>query len=480
MIASRGGAPVYTRAMTKSSEATPYREVPEAPLTPRPDARRVASIVYVVAVVVYAIFAGDRLKTHSPDNHFAYLADAYLHGTLSVRCDPSVVPAGETCPPGGGGNDWAHYNDRWFVAFPSFPAVVYMPFVAALGRNFRNRIVDVLLAGLAPALLYLFLEKLSKKGISVRSWMENVALSALFAFGTVYFYTSVQGSVWFFAHVVGCALGAAYLLAALDCERPLLAGVLLGLMFHTRTSMLFAAIFFGMEALRVHRKPSEEASARDGELSPATRLWRWLGGVDWPAALRKIALFSLPVLAFIALYMVLNKRRFDSWTDPGYRYLQIRWQARINRWGLFNYHYLSRNLGVALALLPWATRISPFVQISRHGLALWFTSPHYLELVRPARQHGLAWSFGVTAAVIAVIDLLYQNSGWVQFGYRFSNDYALFLVALIALTGRRVGKTWIAVLLLAIGINAFGAATFDRANNIYQGDNDSQGMFQPD
>ncbi len=446
----------------------------------RPDARRVALAVYVVAAVVYALFAGARLREHSPDNHFAYLADAYLHGTLSVRCDPGVVAPGETCPPGGGGNDWARYNDRWFVAFPSFPAVLYMPFVAAFGRNFPNRIVDVLLAGLAPALLYLFFEKLSRKGLSARSWRENLALTALFAFGSVYFFTAVQGSVWFVAHVVGCALGAAYLIAAVECERPALAGALLGLMFHTRTSMLFGALFFGMEALRTHRKPPAAEDEGSLEVSPLTRAWRWVARTDWRAAAKPVARFALPVLAFIALYMLLNKRRFDSWTDPGYRYLQIRWQARINRWGLFNYHYLSRNLAVALALLPWATRAAPFVQISRHGLALWVTTPHYLELARPARRTDLAWSLGVTAAVIAAIDLFYQNSGWVQFGYRFSNDYALFLVALIAVTGRRVGRTWVALLAIAIAVNAFGAATFDRANNIYLGDNDSQGMFQPD
>jgi hypothetical protein len=158
----------------------------------------------------------------------------------------------------------------------------------------------------------------------------------------------------------------------------------------------------------------------------------------------------------------------------------VRWAERINRWGLFNYHYLSRNLAVVLALLPWMSRVAPYVQISRHGLALWVTSPHYLELLRPKRTHALAWSFGVTAAVIALVDALYQNSGWVQFGYRFSNDYALFLVALVALVGRRVGKVWLLVLALAVAINAFGAATFDRPNNVYHGDNDAQGMFQGD
>ena len=452
-----------------------------AAVSGRPDVRRVAAVVFVVCAIVYAIVAGSRLRAHSPDNHFAYLADAYLHGTLSVRCDAPLVAEGETCPPGGGGNDWARYNDRWFVAFPSFPAVLYMPFVALFGRNFPNRIVDVLLAGLAPALLYAALENLSRRGHSLRSWRENVGLTALFAFGTVYFYTSVQGSVWFVAHVVGCALGAAYLLAATDAARPLLAGTLLGLMFHTRTSMLFGAVFFGLEALRVHRRtPDPSEGSADEDPSAITRLARWLKGVDWPAALRSIVRFAVPVLVFIALYMLLNKRRFDSFTEPGYRYLQIRWAARINRWGLFNYHYLSRNLGVALALLPWITRVSPFVQISRHGLALWFTSPHYLELLRPQREATIAWSFGVTALVIALLDLLYQNSGWVQFGYRFSNDYALLLVALLAVTGRRIGRTWVVVLLLAIAINLFGAVTFERSDNIYVGDNDAQGMFQPD
>jgi hypothetical protein len=453
-------------------------EAPAVTAAPRPDARRVALVIYAVCVLVYALVMGAaRLRFHSDNNHFSYLADAYLHGTLSVRCDPALTHGG-VCPPGGGGNDWARYNGRWFGAFPSFPAVLYMPAVALFGRNFANGPLDALLAGVAPALLYLFLERLSRRGYTLRSWRENVAFAALFAFGTVYFYTSVQCSVWFVAHVVGCGLGAAYLLTALECERPMLAGALLGLSFHTRTSTLFGALFFGMEALRTHRLATQPEV--DPEASALTRLLAWLRGVDWRAATKAVAKFSIPVLCLIGVYMVLNKLRFDDWREPGYQYLQIRWQARIQRWGLFNYHYLSRNLAVVLALLPWMTRESPFVQISRHGLALWFTSPHYLELVRPKRTHALAWSLGVAATVIATVDILYQNSGWVQFGYRFSNDYALYLVALVALTGRRVGKLWLLMLAVAVGINLFGALTFERGGAIYQGDNDSNGMFQAD
>ncbi|MDB4932759.1 MAG: hypothetical protein JWM10_5243 [Myxococcaceae bacterium] len=442
-----------------------------------PRASRVALAVYLVAVVVYALFAGDRLRSHSPDNHFAYLADSFNHGTLAVRCaadDARHV----ACPPGGGGNDWARYNGRWFVAFPAFPAVVYMLPVAVLGRDFPNRAFDVLLAGLAPALLYAFLDLLRRRGYSRRSWKENLGLTALFAFGSVYFFTAVQGAVWFSAHVVGAALGAAYLLYALDAASPFAAGALLGLSYHTRTSTLLAAVFFGLEAIRAHRRADEPDASADDDL--LTRFARYARHTDWRAVVGKVVRFSIPVLVAIVVYAVLNKLRFDDWRETGYRHLQIRWQARILRWGLVNFHYLSRNLAVALALLPWISRVAPYVQVSRHGLALWVTTPQYLELLRPARTTRLATNLVVAALAVAAFDLMYQNSGWVQFGFRFSNDFALLLIGALAVNGRPWRRLGWALLVVAIGVNAFGAATFERAGNVYQGDNTAEGMFQPD
>ena len=34
---------------------------------------------------------------------------------------------------------------------------------------------------------------------------------------------------------------------------------------------------------------------------------------------------------------------------------------------------------------------------------------------------------------IAVVNLMHFSQGWVQFGYRFSNDFAPFAVILVAL-----------------------------------------------
>ena len=449
---------------------------PREPSSRAPSHRHVALAIYLIAVIVYGLFAGARLRTHSPDNHFAYLADSFLHRTLAVRCENDVAHH-IACPPGDGGNDWARFQGRWFVAFPPFPAVIYALPVALLGRDFPNRAYDVLLAGIAPALVFLLLDALSKRGLSSRSLRENLGLTALFAFGTVYFFTAVQGAVWFTAHVVGAALAAGFVLAALEARSPLLAGTLVGFAYHTRPPMLLMALFFGLEAVRAHRL-APRGDAPSDELLP--RFGAYLRETDWRAVVRKVALFSVPVLVALGLYMAFNKARFGAAGETGYQYLQIRWQARILRWGLFNFHYLSRNLAVALALLPWVSRVAPYVQISRHGLALWVTTPQYLSLVHPRRSTAVGTHLLVTAAAIACLDLLYQNSGWVQFGYRFSNDFAVLLVAALAITGRPWKKFAWTLLVVAITVNGFGAATFDRAPAIYQGDNTADGMFQPD
>lgn len=470
---------------TPAETSSPTSSLVHARRAPR--AGRVAAIIYVVCTVVYAIFAGDRLKTHSPDNHFSYLAQAYLHGQLAIICPPAEA-ARNACPPGGGGNDWARFEGKWYVAFPSFPAIVYMPAVALFGRDFPNRAYDVLLAGIAPALLYLLLERLARQGRSLRSWRENLAFTALFAFGTVYFFSAVQGSVWFTAHVIGCALAVGYVWYALDAERPLLAGLLLGLAFHTRTSMLFAAPLFAWEALRTHQRGGDKGEKRDDERVTDTVV-RVLRNADWPKVFRAMVRFAIPLAAAIAVYMLLNKLRFGDPGEVGYRYLQIRWRDRIERWGLFNYHYLGRNLGIALASLPWITRHFPYVVISLHGLALWVTTPHYLELVRVRRRPGDLHSIGLALAAlfVASVVLLYQNSGWIQFGYRFSNDFAIFLIVLLALNGRPVRALWLSALAFAIVVNAFGALTFDREFVIrgrrvsfYDNDYSQQRYFQPD
>ena len=80
----------------------------------------------------------------------------------------------------------------------------------------------------------------------------------------------------------------------------------------------------------------------------------------------------------------------------------------------------------------------------------------------------------------ALCTLLYQNTGWVQFGYRFSLDYLPLIFVLIALGKRRFGTAFLACAVFAILVNTFGAVTFDRYLQFYDTDATQKVIFKPD
>ncbi|HEY6077446.1 MAG TPA: hypothetical protein VIW29_01500, partial [Polyangiaceae bacterium] len=298
-------------------------------LEPDTRARRLVMALAIysgITLLLLACAPPGLLREHTPFNHFALLAEAWLQGRLDL---PGAPPAYAQ------GNDFASYAGKWFVVFPPFPAVLLVPLVAVAGS--AERVCDgrlfLLLAGLGPAALFLALEKLRRAGESKRTELENVALAALFCFGSVYFFCSVQGTVWFAAHVVAAVLTALYLLFSLHAERPLAAGLCLGLALATRTPLLFAAPLFVLEALRATRRasPTGPGVLQRYELARLTRL---------------LALFLLPIAAVLGLTLWHNHARFGDWFENGYRYLDVAWAKRIAKWGLFDYHYLARNLGV--------------------------------------------------------------------------------------------------------------------------------------
>jgi hypothetical protein len=407
----------------------------------------IAACVYAVVTGVYLWFADPRtLGAHTSYNHFALLAEAWLNGRLDLGGPP---------PAYAGGNDFSQFEGKWYVPFPPFPALVLVPFVwlAGSAAELADGLVFIALSGLAPAVLFLVLERLSKRVEDGRSLRENVLLALAFAFGSVYFFSAVQGTVWYAAHVVAAVLVALYVYFSLDAARPLLAGLALATGFATRTPLLFAFPLFLAELGRV-------CSSSGACVFCEPR--KFFGGLDKRRAGVGLAWFALPLALVLLLTLAHNHARFGDPFEVGYRYLTVVWRARIEKWGLFDYHYFARNLGVVLTSLPWLGDPNVPLRITGHGLALWVTTPLYLWLLFPKRTGPLFVAVLVSAALVALPTLFYQNSGWVQFGYRFSNDYAILLFALLALGGRRFGAPVWAAVAFAIVVNAFGAATFNR------------------
>jgi hypothetical protein len=425
--------------------------------------------IFFIALVVYGGVAGRRLGAQSPDPHFVAQAYAWLQGRLDLdrwpegADDPAVVEhvvlddgtgvrgrrllTRDTFRTAGGeeipmarirGSRGAEYH----VAFPPFPAAVLLPMVFIFGPAANDVIATVVLGALAPALLLVVLQRLRERGLSTRSPRDELWLAVLLGFGTVLFFSTVQGRVWYTAHVIGVDLSLLYVWASIDADRPYLAGTFLGLAFLTRAPMLFMFPLFVAEMWRTGRR---------------NELRRWMA-------------FAAPVAVLGTLAAWHNYARFGEVTEFGHNYLAVRQQLDVEKYGLFSLHYLPRNLFAAFALLPDVSAHTPYVRISGHGLAMWITTPPLLLLLAPRPRGVFQRGLWITAASVAVWTLLYQNTGWFQFGYRFSLDYLVFLILLLAVDARPLTRFVRGLVVLAIVINLFGAVTFDRYPEFYRGD----------
>jgi len=434
-----------------------------------------ALAIYALCTIVYAFVAGDRTAQHTQNNHFAIQAELWQQGRWYLTEEDIVGRhrRGEVDM----NNDWAivrHVDPatkkvevRYFNSFPVFPAVLMYPFVKVAGSAllFRDALFVVGIAGLGPALLFLALEKLREDERTKRTQNENAALATTFALGTVYFFTSVQGTVWFAAHVVAAALTGAYLLASFSSDKLVwcaIAGLMVGCGVHTRPPFLLCVPLFAFEAARV----SVSGGVRD-DGSLLDRAKDAFAKLDKKKLLIRYAIFSVPILIALYLNLAINKSRFGDPYEFGHKLLNVVWMERVKRYGLFSYHYLSRNLTCAFTLLPIVNpanappHVSRF-QISGNGMALWVTTPLYFWLLWPKVKGALHWVLLATAVGIAMMDFTYHNSGWLQFGYRFSNDFAPFLFVLIAVGARPLGWVWRVAAAWSIAINAFGAISFQK------------------
>ena len=188
---------------------------------------------------------------------------------------------------------------------------------------------------------------------------------------------------------------------------------------------------------------------------------------------------AVPLLALVAYNVVTTGHIFH----PAYEYL---YQQEVygypelgyNRsWSIEDLRYIPQNLGIMLAGLPDIMPACPpgdarepfsatcaFVVPNPVGMSLLLTSPAYLlaipALLDIARSRIVAGA-AIAIFAIAFVNLMHFSQGWVQFGYRFSNDFAPFALLLVALGIAAIGRIrgWVAVLIaISIAVNLWGVA----------------------
>lgn len=326
-------------------------------------------------------------------------------------------------------------SSTWYVSFPPGPAALLLPFVALWGLATWDVLLTLLAAALIPALIVGRLDR--SRG--VRS--EHLWLAAAWTFATPAWFVGAHGSVWFTAQIFGALGSWIYILHADEDGAELRAGTGLALAMACRPHLAFAALYFvTMRGLSTARAPA-------------------------------LVRFGIPLVVVGSMMAALNYARFDQIFEFGHRYLDVRWQHRMQTYGQFSLHYLARNLQCAFALLPQLRGGWPPLAVSIHGSAVWLGSPWLLASLRPrttdagtssdwSRRRALA--LAATIVVLAVPALVYHNSGQLQFSYRFALDWLPYAACALLWSGRATGRAWRALILVGALYQAMGAWYFAR------------------
>ena len=424
-------------------------------------------LVALAAFTALALLAGPALLRPSRNNHFTHMAQGWLEGRLELAANPPGYPRGhddwgrvwtltladgdtlrgypcrtaaceqrrrqgvETWRRSTGGTlelgrgDIVRREARWYVTFPPGPALLMLPGVALWGLAFLDVLFTALAAALIPALLVRLLERVRGPG----HLREHLWAAAAWTLASPACFVAAHGSVWFTAQILGALFLILHLDAAWDARQPARAGLWLGLAVGCRVSLAFAVPFFLLEWWRHGHRPA--------------------------ALLRFLAPLATLGLAMAAL----NWLRFDDPLEFGHRYLDIRWQTRIQTFGMFSLHYLWRNLECLLWLTPqW----SPHLRWSIHGMGLLFATPWLLLLARARQRFPQRAGILVAALAVAAPALLYQNSGQRQFSYRFALDFLPILLVLLVVGGGARSRWFPALVIASAIVQLHGAWLFDR------------------
>jgi hypothetical protein len=358
--------------------------------------------------------------TDAGGDSFVPLADAFLHGRLSIPVDRpwlELVPA----PDGG-----------QFSPFPPVPALVLLPVVALTGLLGAGEVApNIMAAIIGAANVGLVFWLLGRIGVEFRA---RQLLTIGFAFTTHWWVAGMAGT-HLYAQTVAVFFLLLALHVALSRRWPLAAGLLLGLAAGSRLPTGLAL-------------PLLLACYADG--------WR-------PTRAQAMLLAGLALPALLLAWY--NLARFGSPFDFGYGRIPSGEDGLVTDepWfshGLISPLYIPRHLyAILLQSFEWVNN-APFLRPNLTGLALTLSAP-FLFLAAAAwrvrERQPLVPVALVSVALILLPDVMHGSWGFAQFGYRFALDAIPLLVLLLGWAYRERASAWlVAAVAIGVVVHAYG------------------------
>ena len=393
--------------------------------------KRTLVFAFIVGLAAFALYWGTaRYFDHAATPDVAYfnqLADAFLQGRLYLA-EPSNT------------HDLTLHGGKWYVPFPPLPALLMLPWVAWQGVASLNTVCFAALFGaLNVMLIFLLLSALARRQWTQLSTADNLWLTLLFGLGCVHWYMATIGSVWFVAQICTVTFVALAVWLAVARVPAWLVGLALSLAMAARPNVLLTwPLLLGIAATHLtidNRRPA------------------------WGALLRWAIISAIPLVVVLGVLLLYNQARFGHPLDFGYLTENVAEQLAPNLrcYGQFNLYYLPKNIWAMWLAGPQWDGERNFWQPDPEGMSLLLTTPALLYLARARQRSWLVLGGWVAFGLLLIPLLLYYNTGWWQFGYRFSLDFMVPVLVLLALAaGHRVSWSMRLLILAGVLVNFYG------------------------
>lgn len=294
---------------------------------------------------------------------------------------------------------------------------------------------------------FLCLELLAQRGWSKLKTKDNLLLTYMVSFGTVLFYMSTTGIVVHTSQALTftfLALATFIILSNHSQLLPMfywtgaLSGFALGLAMLARPHIGVAGLFIVGIAYQ---------QLKGNNLYSKKSFFYWSLS------------FSIPIGLIILGMFWYNQARFGSPLDFGYAYMNVhnRFISRIEEFGLFHPTYLWSNFKANFLNLPYWSKQYSRIMFTYAGLSIFFVTPVMFYLGKSVNKN--PWVIGAWASTILIIGvhLMYYNSGWIQFGYRFSLDFMVPATCLLAVSMKnKIPKSVFVLFYYSTAINYIG------------------------
>lgn len=438
----------------------------------------VAVALTLVSGFVYLLIAGGfRFDfQQSSFTHHLWTADAFLHGQLHVReeliearieqergnvaiqLDQWLRENHETISPSErkvwieerarlrAVHDWTIVDGKLYGYWGPLTAVASIPWVMLFGTGVSDRMIGAVFGAINVGLFYWILRRVTSRGLLTMSETCRIALTVLFAFGTVHFFLSCAGKVWYTSQIVTltallCAVIAA-LSARLSVSAALIAGACFGAAFLGRNVTALTGLFFGI------------LFWQRADVPGCSRLRTFVT--------RMLAL-GVPCAAAVGVQAWYNHARFGDALESGQK-LQIltageeRFVDDYLTYGQFHPHFLATNFKHYFWNLGRIRQPDGRLAPDPNGNAMFVVTPplvYALLAWRQRRRFLLAVVAGMLPVLVAL--LLFRASGYLQFGNRYLLDAIPFLLLLVCagMRGRLTAVSY-SLIVLAVIVNLYG------------------------